>query len=62
MGSKVTVDEFKTMFRDVGLDDAAMAKWHTLFEQRHPDSHQSFLEWLGISSVQIEKVRAKSRQ
>lgn len=62
MGKKVTVEEFTTMFRDVGLDDATMAKWHAFFEKRYPDSHQSFLEWLGISPAQIEKVRARSRQ
>lgn len=62
MQPNVTVDEFKTMFRDVGLDDAAMAKWHALFEKRHPESHQRFLEWLGLSPSHIEKVRAKSRQ
>lgn len=62
MEQKVTVEEFTTMFRDVGLDDAAMAKWHALFEKRHPDGHQSFLEWLGISPAQIEKVRANSRR
>ncbi|MBX7244817.1 MAG: hypothetical protein K1X53_04920 [Candidatus Sumerlaeaceae bacterium] len=61
MGSKVTVNEFKQMFREIGLDEAAMNKWHALFEQRHPESHQSFLEWLGLSAAQIEQVRAHSR-
>ena len=61
MDPKLTVTEFKQMFLEVGLDDSAMAKWHALFEQRHPQSHQSFLEWLGLPPAQIEKVRAHSR-
>ena len=61
MGAKMTVNEFKQLFRDVGLDEAAMLKWHALFEQRHPASHRSFLEWLGLDATQIEPVRAHSR-
>ena len=61
MGSKMTVKEFAQMFREIGLDEAAMKKWHALFEQRHPDSHKSFLEWLGLDAAQIEKIRARSR-
>ena len=61
MGSKMTVKEFTQMFREIGLDEAAMQKWHALFEQRHPDSHKSFLEWLGLDAAQIERIRARSR-
>ena len=61
MGSKMTVENFKQLFSDVGLDEAAMLKWHALFEQRHPASHRSFLEWLGLNAAQIEQIRAHSR-
>ena len=61
MSSKMTVKEFAQMFREIGLDEAAMHKWHALFEQRHPDSHKSFLEWLGLDAAQIEQIRARSR-
>ena len=61
MGAKMTVNEFKQMFREIGLDEAAMKKWHALFEQRHPESHRSFLEWLGLDAAQIEQARACSR-
>ena len=61
MGSKISVENFKQLLSDVGLDEAAMQKWHALFEQRHPDSHRSFLEWLGLDAAQIEQVRARSR-
>ncbi len=61
MGSQITVNEFKQMFHDVGLDEAAMLKWHALFEQRYPASHQSFLEWLGLDATLIEQIRAHSQ-
>ena len=61
MGSQMTVNEFKQLFREIGLDEMTMQKWHALFEQRHPESHQSFLEWLGLDAAQIERIRAHSR-
>ena len=61
MQSKVTVDEWVDMFREIGLDDPMMAKWHHIFESRHPDAHQSFLEWLGLTSQKIEEIRGKSK-
>ena len=30
MGSQMTVENFKQLFRDIGLDEAAMLKWHAL--------------------------------
>ncbi len=61
MGAKMTVEDFTQLFREIGLDEAAMLKWHALFERRHPDGHQSFLEWLGLDAAKIEQVRARSR-
>jgi hypothetical protein len=49
------------MFREVGLTDEAMKKWHKLFETRHPEGHKDFLTWLGISSDEINTIRANSR-
>ena len=61
MKCELSVEEFKAMFREIGLDEVAMKKWHRVFEVRHPNSHQSFLEWLGLNAAQIDKVRAESR-
>ena len=61
MGAKMTTKEFQQLFREIGLDEAAMKKWHALFEQRHPDSHKSFLEWLGLDAAQIARIRAPRR-
>jgi hypothetical protein len=41
------------MFRGIGLNDEAMKKWHQLFEARHPEGHNDFLCWLGLSSDRI---------
>ncbi|HOW65921.1 MAG TPA: hypothetical protein P5186_02450 [Candidatus Paceibacterota bacterium] len=61
MKEHVTVNEWVALFREIGLDDATMMKWHKLFETRHPKAHQGFLEWLGLPSPEIEKIRAQSR-
>jgi hypothetical protein len=56
--AKMTVEEWKGLFREVGLSDADMKKWHALFEAKHPEAHQSFLEWLGLGTGTIKKVRS----
>lgn len=48
MNNQVNVEEWVKRFRDIGLDDAAMEKWHRLFELENPAGHQNFLEWLGV--------------
>ena len=49
------------MFREIGLDHAQMKQWHKVFETRHPDGHQSFLEWLGLTPKRIDQIRAASK-
>ncbi len=58
MGRKVTIEEWVRRFQAVGLDDAAMKRWHELFERENPDGHQSFLEWLGLSGEKIAQIRS----
>lgn len=60
MKANVTVEEWVARFKAIGLDQAAMEKWHRLFEQENPDGHQSFLEWLGLSAEKISEIRGKS--
>ena len=50
------------LFTALGLDEAAMRRWHVLFEQRYPDGHQAFLEWLGLAGSEIEAIRTQSSQ
>ena len=57
MKHEVTVDEWVKRFRAIGLDEAAMQKWHKLFESENPTGHQSFLEWLGLPAEKITEIR-----
>jgi hypothetical protein len=61
MRKGVSKDEWVAMFQEIGLDEASMKRWHQLFEKRHPDGHQGFLEWLGLGHQDIERIRAASR-
>lgn len=44
-----------------GLDQAAMHRWHVGFEALAPESHQDFLESLGIGKTEIASIRARAR-
>ena len=61
MQDKLSKEDWVAMFREIGLDDAAMKKWHQLFEARHPEGHADFLNWLGLSSAEITKIRSDSK-
>lgn len=54
-----SVTEWVALFKEIGLTDAQMHKWHQLFEQRYPEVHQSFLQWLGLSAERIKEIRNK---
>jgi hypothetical protein len=58
MDSKVSKDQWVAMFREIGLSEDDMMKWHRLFESRHPDGHEAFLAWLGIPPDEIVQIRA----
>lgn len=51
-------EKWVLLFREIGLDEATMTKWHRAFETRFPDGHQSFLEWLSIDEKEIRRIRA----
>jgi hypothetical protein len=55
---QMTKERWIELFREIGLDDATMHRWHRLFETRHPGEHQAFLEWLGIAADEIVRIRA----
>ncbi len=61
MQRHVSKEDWVAMFREIGLDDEAMNAWHRLFESRHPEGHEDFLRWLGLSPEQIARIRANSR-
>ena len=61
MKKNVNVTEWVSMFRETGLDDAQMQRWHKVFEKKHPEGHQGFLEWLGLQAEEIDQIGAKSK-
>ena len=61
MQEKIDKEDWVAMFRDIGMSDESMMKWHHLFETRHPEGHEDFLTWLGMPSDEIKNIRAKSR-
>ena len=57
----INVEQWVELFRAIGLDEETMKKWHGLFEERYPDGHQSFLEWLGLPQERIEEIRERHK-
>lgn len=57
MQTYVKKEDWVAMFREIGLDDETMVKLHRLFESRHPQGHESFLQWLGIPAEEVEQIR-----
>lgn len=54
--------EWVELFRETGLDEEMMEKWHRLFEAQYPDSHQRFLECLELSADKITGTRQRFSQ
>ena len=54
---KVTVEQWVELFNEVGLTEADRKKSHHFFEEKNPQGHQSFLEWLGLDAKRIKEVR-----
>lgn len=61
MQGNVSKDEWVAMFRRIGLGEEAMDRWHRDFERRHPDGHEGFLAWLGLSPDEILAIRDRYR-
>ena len=57
----MNVNHWVALFKEIGLDEAQMQKWHQLFEKKHPQAHQSFLEWLGLPPDKITSIRTQSK-
>jgi len=59
---KITKDQFVALLNEVGVSDAQKQRLHALFEERHPEAHQSFLEFLGLPAPAIQGIRVQSRK
>ena len=58
MSNAMNKENWVLLFREIGLDEATMKRWHQLFEAKFPEGHQAFLEWLNIPQDEIERIRA----
>lgn len=58
MQIKVNKEDWVAMFKEIGLDEKTMKKWHQVFEARHPEGHADFLNWLGLSADEIATIRS----
>jgi hypothetical protein len=58
----ITKDQFVSILNDAGVTDAQKHKLHGLFEARHPQGHEAFLQSLGVPPDEIRAIREKSRQ
>ena len=61
MKNRMTKEQWIALFDELGLNEKAMRRWHHLFENRHPEAHQSFLEWLGLGANEIGQIRQGCR-
>lgn len=58
----ITKDQFVSILDDAGITEAQKHQLHRLFEVRHPQGHEGFLQWLGVPPDEIRAIREKSRR
>lgn len=61
MKLSVTVEEWVSLFREIGMSEAQMQAWHRVFEKEHPEAHEGFLHWLGLPEDKKAAIRARAR-
>ncbi|MEG2740213.1 hypothetical protein [Clostridium sp.] len=49
-------DVFTTVLKKIGMSESDMMNFHAKFEETNSKEHRAFLEFLGLSNDQIEKV------
>jgi DNA-binding transcriptional MerR regulator len=60
--SPVNKEAWMALLRAGGMSKEDMARWHSAFEARDPQSHRDFLLWLGIPRDQVEQIQAHSKK
>lgn len=53
----VNKERWVEIMQAAGLSEADMKNWHQQFETMEPESHQDFLESLGIEPEEIKQIR-----
>jgi hypothetical protein len=54
----VNKEQWVELFRAIGMTEETMLRWHKVFEERNPEGHQEFLEWINIPSGEIGEIRS----
>lgn len=57
----ITKAQFIALLDAAKITEAQRNALHAEFERKHPEGHAGFLEWLGVSPAEIEKIRANAR-
>ncbi len=62
-GKKMPLEKqtFLSILTAAGLDEEQIDNFHAVFEKKSPESHQLFLELLGLSDGEIQEIRGFSR-
>lgn len=58
----INKDRWVEIMRAAGFTEQDMRNWHVQFEKMEPEAHQEFLESLGITAAEIQKIREWSRK
>ena len=58
----ITKDQFVAVLNEAGITDEQKHRLHAIFEARHPEAHESFLQWLSLPADAVRTIREKSRQ
>jgi len=61
MNNNMTKDDFVAILKEIGLTEEQMHQLHQKMEQRFPESHQRFLEFLGIADDEAAQIRTQSK-
>ena len=53
----MTKEQWVGVLDAAGVDQQGRERWHRQFEQRYPEMHQAFLQWLQLPEDEIGKIR-----
>ena len=53
-------DTWNKLMHSTGFDEISSKNWHVLFEQISSNEHTTFLRSLGLSAIEIEKIKSFS--
>ena len=58
----ITKDQFVAVLTEAGITDEQKHRLHAILETRHPEAHESFLQWLSLPADAVRSIREQSRR